>query len=43
MIKAAVYRTEPMRFVLKVEGRGKDMRNKAVLYKDKTIADLIKD
>ena len=43
MIKAAVYRTDPMRFILKEEDKGKDMRNKPVLYKDKTAADLIKD
>lgn len=42
-IKTVVYRTEPMRFILKEEDRGKDMRNKPVLYKDKTIADLMKD
>ena len=41
-IKTAVYRTGPMRFILKEEEKGKDMRNKAVLYKDKTAADLIK-
>jgi uracil-DNA glycosylase family 4 len=42
MIKAAVYRSEPMRFILEEEDKGKDMRNKPVLYKDKTAADLIK-
>ncbi len=35
-IKTAVYRTEPMRSIMKEENRGKDMRNKPVLYKDKT-------
>jgi uncharacterized phage-associated protein len=38
-IKTAVYRTKPMRHVLIQEQSGKDMRNKAVLYKGKTIAD----
>jgi len=42
-IKSAVYRTNPMRFILAQESRGKDMRNKAVLYKDKTAADLADD
>jgi uncharacterized phage-associated protein len=41
-IKTVVYRTEPMRFILEEEEKGKDMRNKPVLYKDKTVADLIK-
>jgi uncharacterized phage-associated protein len=36
-IKAAVYRTAPMQYVLREERGGKDMRNKAILYKDKTI------
>lgn len=35
----AVYRTKPMRHVLLQERGGKDMRNKAILYKNKTIAD----
>lgn len=39
-IKAAVYRTAPMRHILRVEKKGRDMRNKAVLYKDKTVADI---
>jgi len=39
-IKTAVYWTEPMRFILQEEKRGRDMRNKAVLYKDKTAANL---
>lgn len=38
-IKSAVYRTAPMRFVLQKERAGRDMRNKAVLYKNKTIAE----
>ena len=42
-IKSAVYCTEPMRFILREENKGKDMRNKAILYKDKTVADLMKN
>ena len=42
-IKSAVYRTDPMRFILAQEDEGKDMRNKAVLYKEKTAADLVED
>jgi hypothetical protein len=41
-IKTVVYRTEPMRFILEEEDKGKDMRKKPVLYKDKTVIDLIK-
>ena len=41
-IKTVVYRTEPMRFILEEEEKGKDMRNKPVLYKDKTVFDLVK-
>jgi uracil-DNA glycosylase family 4 len=39
-IKTAVYRTEPMRFILQEENKGKDMRNKPVIYKDKAAPDL---
>jgi uracil-DNA glycosylase family 4 len=39
-IKTVVYSTEPMRFILREEKKGKDFRNKAVLYKEKTILDL---
>jgi len=39
-IKTAVYRTEPMRYILKEENRGKDMRNKPVIYKNKTAPEL---
>lgn len=39
-IKTAVYQTEPMRYILQQEKTGRDMRNKAVLYKGKTAADL---
>ncbi len=42
-IKRAVYRTEPMRFILTQENKGKDMRNKAMLYKEKTAADLTEE
>lgn len=40
-VKAAVYRTDPMRFVLQVERSGKRMLNKPVLYKDKTARELL--
>ena len=39
-IKTAVYRTEPMRFILQEENRGKNMVNKLVLYRDKTAREL---
>jgi len=39
-IKIAVYRTEPMRFILQEESKGKKMVNKLVLYKDKTAREL---
>jgi uracil-DNA glycosylase family 4 len=39
-IKTAVYRTEPMRFILIEEDKGKKMVNKPVLYKDKTAREL---
>ena len=39
-IKTAVYRTEPMQFILKEEDKGKKMVNKPVLYKDKTAKEL---
>lgn len=39
-IKAVVYCTDPMRFVLREEGKGKKMLNKPVLYKNKTARDL---
>jgi len=42
-IKTAVYLTEPMRFILQEEKRGRDMRNKPVLYKNKTASDLEKN
>ncbi len=39
-IKTAVYHTAPMRFILQEESKGKDMRNKPVLYKNKTAEEL---
>jgi uracil-DNA glycosylase family 4 len=39
-IKTAVYHTEPMRFILQEENRGKNMVNKPVLYRDKTAREL---
>lgn len=39
-IKAAVYRTDPMRFILRCERQGTKMLNKPVLYKGKTAQDL---
>jgi len=40
-IKAAVYRTDPMRFLLQAERSGKRTLNKPVLYKDKTARALL--
>jgi uracil-DNA glycosylase family 4 len=42
-IKTVVYRTTPMRFILAQEDEGKDMRNKAVLYKEKMAAELAEE
>jgi len=39
-IKTAVYRTDPMRFILQEERIGKKMVNKPVLYKNKTAREL---
>ncbi len=39
-IKTAVYRTEPMRFMLGEENKGKNMVNKPVLYKEKTAKEI---
>lgn len=39
-IKTAVYRTEPMRFILGEENKGKNMVNKPVLYKDKAAREM---
>jgi uracil-DNA glycosylase family 4 len=39
-IKTAVYRTDPMRFIMQEENRGKNMVNKPVLYRDKTAREL---
>jgi uncharacterized phage-associated protein len=40
-IKIAVYRTDPMRFILQEESEGKKMLNKPVLYKGKTARELL--
>ena len=40
-LKTKVYLTDPMRYVLKEEERGKKMLHSAVIYKDKTILDHI--
>jgi uracil-DNA glycosylase family 4 len=42
-IKTTVYGTEPMRCILREENKGKDMRNKPVLYRDRTAVDFAKD
>jgi uracil-DNA glycosylase family 4 len=39
-IKIAVYRTDPMRFILQEESKGKKMLNKPVLYNGKTAPEL---
>jgi hypothetical protein len=39
-IKAAVYRTGPMRFILREERKGRKLLNEPVLYKDKTAGEL---
>ena len=39
-IKAAAYRTDPMRFILQAERSGKMMLNKPVVYRDKTAREL---
>jgi len=39
-IKTIAYLTDPMRFILKEEQKGRDMRNKPVIYKDKTSMEL---
>ena len=39
-IKATVYRTGPMQYILRAEREGRDMRNKAVLYKDRTASEI---
>lgn len=41
-IKTVVYRTSPMQYILRVEREGRDMRNKAVLYKNKAAPDIDK-
>ena len=39
-IKEVVYRTQPMRFVLRAERSGQKMMDRPVLYKDKTVQEL---
>jgi uracil-DNA glycosylase family 4 len=39
-LKTCAYLTDPMKFILEQERQGKDMRNKAVLYQDKTARTL---
>ncbi len=39
-IKTAVYRSDPMQFILAEEKKGKKMANKPVLYKGKTAREL---
>ncbi len=39
-IKTAAYQSQPMRHILRCERKGADMRNKPVLYQDKTAQDL---
>jgi uracil-DNA glycosylase family 4 len=39
-MKSIAYRTKPMRYILKEESRGRDMRRVAVIYKDKISAEL---
>ncbi|HUW34447.1 MAG TPA: uracil-DNA glycosylase family protein [Planctomycetota bacterium] len=39
-IKTAVYRTDPMRFILQEESKGRKMTNKPVIYKNKTAREL---
>ncbi len=39
-IKALVYRTDPMRFILQEEKKGKKMLNVPVLYNNKTAREL---
>ena len=39
-IKTVVYHTAPMKFILQKESKGEDMRNKPVLYKNKTCLTL---
>ncbi len=36
-VKTAAYQTDPMRHVLRAERAGKDMRNKPVLYREKSV------
>lgn len=42
-IKTRVYMTEPMKYILRQEKKGRKMKNVSVLYKDKTIIELDRD
>lgn len=42
-LKTKVYLTQPMRFILSEEKKGKKMVNSAVIYKDKTIIDKVEN
>lgn len=39
-LKTATYLTEPMKYILKQENLGRDMRRKALIYKDKILSQL---
>lgn len=41
-LKTRVYLTDPMRYILREEEKGKKMLHSAVIYKDKTILDYVK-
>ena len=41
-IKRCAYMTGPMRLILQQENKGTDMRRKPVLYKDKTVRELLR-
>jgi uracil-DNA glycosylase family 4 len=43
VLKSNVYLTDPMRYILKEEKKGKKMPHSAVIYKDKTILDHTKE
>ncbi len=43
ILKSKVYLTDPMRYILKEEKKGKRMLHSAVIYKDKTILDYTKE
>jgi len=39
-MKVAAYRTEPMRYILSEEKKGRDMRRIPIIYKDKTVIQI---